>query len=152
MRRRKMKVAASPRRRSRGFTLMEVLLVLVILVILGSMAGVFVRRAQQRGLLNAARTQISMLEDCLEFYQIDMLSYPATQDGLAALISPPSSTSDSSNNWAGPYIQGGVIPKDPWGSDYQYTLNPPDQFTIVSLGPDRTEGTEDDISSAPVVQ
>lgn len=138
------------RRARRGFTLMEVLLVLVILVILGSMAGVFIRRAQQNAMVDAARTQVRLFEGPLDMYQMHMNKYPTTQEGLAVLRTGPSSTSSTTNTntpqWKGPYLEK-AIPKDPWGNDYQYELVNADQYRIWSWGPDGNNGTEDDIKT-----
>ena len=133
-------------RRRTGFTLMEVLLVLVILVILGSMAGIFIRGAQKKALVNAARTQIALFSDALEMYQMDMNSYPQTNQGLEVLRQSPSGTSNDQSGWQGPYLEKDV-PVDPWKNQYQYELVNPDQFRIWSWGIDGSDGTDDDISS-----
>lgn len=140
-------------RRSRaGLTLMEVMLVLVILGILGSMAAMFVSGAQKNAMRRTTRAEISSFATALDRYHLDMLSYPSGQDGLQALVSPPSN--DQSNRWAGPYIKTNNDLKDPWGNDYQYeqTNNSSGNqggasFTIKSAGPDGSVGTEDDVSS-----
>ncbi len=140
----------------RGFTLMEVLLVLVILVILGSMAGVFIQKAQKNAMVDAARTQIRLFEGPLDMYQMHMNKYPATQEGLAVLRTGPSSTTSNNNTsgpqWKGPYLQK-AIPKDPWGNDYQYELlQSADQYRIWSWGPDGNNGTDDDIQTSGLEQ
>ncbi len=129
------------RRRSSGFTLMEVLLVLVILVILGSMAGLFLRGAQKKALVNAARAQIGSLKAAVDMYEIDLRNYPA--EGLNALRQPPANLRNP-DRWGGPYLDTDV-PLDPWDSPYRYELINPDNFKIWSLGPDGTDGTDDDI-------
>jgi general secretion pathway protein G len=130
-----------PRRR-RGFTLMEVLLVLVILVILGSMVGIFVRRAQQQALDNAARGQIGSFKGSVEFFQQNMRRYPTSEEGLIALREPP----DDNRRWNGPYTDA-EIPPDPWDNEYNYELLDQDNFRIWSNGPDGVSDTDDDISS-----
>jgi len=121
---------------------MEVLLVLVILVILGSMVGIFIRQAQKQALADAAKAQISLFKGALEFYQLQMRRYPTTEEGLTALIEE----TDSSGRWNGPYLED-EIPFDPWDGEYQYELVTEDTYRIWSNGPDGTPDTEDDISN-----
>ncbi|MEZ6118959.1 MAG: type II secretion system protein GspG [Pirellulaceae bacterium] len=73
------------RRRRRGFTLMEVLLVLVILVILGGMASVFIRGAQQNARLDAARSQLGLFESAIKMFELNNTRYPYSNEGLQAL-------------------------------------------------------------------
>ncbi len=135
----------SRRRRRRGFTLMEVLLVLAILVILMSMVGVFVAGIQTGAYEDLALTQISMFENQLDAYRLHVGRYPDTNQGLEALRSPPPDLQNP-NRWRGPYSQKD-IPTDPWGNPYQYELIGPEQFRIWSWGADGVPGTEDDVVS-----
>ena len=130
----------------RAFTLLEVLLVLAILVILGSFAGVFLRRARQQALNDIARTQISGFEDALDFYELNIGSFPTSSQGLAALIDPPSGLTDATR-WQGPYLESKVLPADPWGNQYRYALEGTETYRIWSLGADGVDSTADDISS-----
>ena len=127
-----------------GFTLMEVLLVLVILVILGSMATMFIRGAQRKARADAARSQIGIFDNAVKMYELNALSYPQTAEGLAVLRTPPADATASS--WAGPYLDRDV-PPDPWGNAYQYELLDPDNFRIWSMGPDGISNTDDDIDN-----
>ena len=129
-----------------GFTLIEVLLVLVILVILASLVGFYARGAQKTALENAARSQIGNFKTCIEGYQLDVRSYPSTSQGLQALITPPSDLRNA-ERWKGPYMDAREVPLDPWDSPYQYQLIDPDNYRIWSVGPDGADGSEDDISS-----
>ena len=132
-----------PSRAREGLTLMEVLLVLVILVVLGSMVGIFVRRAQQTADINAAKAQIGFFEQGLEWYQQEVKNYPTTQQGLESLRQAPSDLPNP-DRWKGPYLEKDV-PLDPWDRPYQYELIDPDNFRIWSLGPDGQDGTDDDV-------
>ena len=137
----------SVRSNRHGLTLMEVMLVLVILGILGSMAAVFISGAQKDALRKATYAEINVLENALEQYHISMFQYPTGQDGLQALLTRPSN--DANNRWAGPYLKNNDL-KDPWGNDYQYetqNVNNQTMFTISSPGPDGSMDTEDDIRS-----
>ncbi|MCA9187041.1 MAG: type II secretion system major pseudopilin GspG [Pirellulaceae bacterium] len=136
------------RNRRRGaFTLMEVLLVLVILVVLGSIAGYYISGAQGKAMRQAAQIQINAFGDCLEGYKLDVLSYPSSNQGLSALIAAPSDIADP-NRWQGPYFAKPQIPRDPWGNEYQYQLDGPEAYQIWSLGPDGVDGSQDDIRSS----
>ncbi len=138
----------SPRRQKRqaGFTLIEVLLVLVILVVLGSIAVSTFTNTQRNAMKNAAKSQISMFKTPLAEYHLDMNVYPSTADGLEALRNAPAS---SDSRWGGPYMED-EIPKDPWGQPYQYASpgsKNPNSYDIWSYGPDQQNSTQDDIGN-----
>lgn len=122
-------------RRRRGFTLMEVLLVLVILVILGGMAGTFIRGAQKKARVDAAQAQLGAFENAIKMYELQVLSYPSTSEGLNALRTPP--------NGLDPFLDRDV-PFDPWGNPYQYESEG-EGYRIWSMGPDGMDGSADDI-------
>lgn len=131
-----------------GFTLIEVLLVLVILVILGSLVTVSISGASMKGKVKAAKAQVGMLQQPLEMYFLDLNQYPTTSQGLQALLAPPS---DLKNNtkWAGPYVDK-TLPLDPWDRPYQYASpgkHNPNTYDVWSLGPDGVDGTADDIGN-----
>jgi general secretion pathway protein G len=137
-------------RRRRGFTLMEVLLVLAILVILGSLVTVSFIRIQQNANTDAARSQIKLLEDIVGHYMLAIGTPPTTEQGLEALRNAPSDLRNPAK-WQGPYLNKD-LPKDPWGGDYQYELIDAKlgTYRIWSNGPDGQSGSEDDISSDQV--
>jgi len=143
-------VRIQPRRR-RGFTLMEVLVVLAILVMLVGMVVPKILGTQKKADIQAAKTQIGMLKAALERYALDCKTYPTTDQGLQALIEKPADM-DESVPW-GPeaYINATELPRDPWGHDYHYEYPPThgsgDSPDIWSAGPDGEEDTEDDIVS-----
>ena len=131
------------RRPSQGFTLMEVLLVLAILVILGTLvvanfSGIFAASK-----IKVAKSQLHAFETQLDIYQLDVGVYPSTQQGLASLRAAPADLPDPSK-WTGPYAKKD-IPKDPWGSDYMYELINAAQYKVLSAGPDGQQNTDDDI-------
>jgi general secretion pathway protein G len=134
------------RRRRRGFTLMEILLVLAILVVLGSLVTFGYVTIQRNAMMDSAKTQIRMFEQAVDMYRLDVGKYPSGDQGLQALrLQPPDA---APNKWRGPYIQV-EIPTDPWGNAYQYqeitdSLNQP-SFEVMSNGPDGANGTPDDI-------
>lgn len=136
---------AQRRNRRQGFTLMEVLLVLAILVILGALvvtnfSGVF--SGAKRKL---AENQINALGKNVELYMIDVGSYPSTNQGLQSLRTPPPDLANPAK-WMGPYAAG-EIPLDPWDREYIYEYDPTtNQYKIYSGGPDGSPGSADDIT------
>jgi general secretion pathway protein G len=134
------------RRRRAGFTLMEILLVLAILVVLGSLVTVGYVTIQRNANIDSAKTQIRMFEEAIGMYRLDVGKYPSGDQGLQALrLQPPDAPA---NKWRGPYMTT-EIPMDPWGNPYQYqeitdSLNQP-SFEVMSNGPDGNNGTQDDI-------
>ena len=132
----------SSRRRRNGFTLMEVLLVLVILVILGSFAVGMFANTQKSARMRQARSQIGLLKSPIDMYQLDLNQYPPDLEALRTL--PPNLTNQT--KWNGPYTE--AIPVDPWGQPYQYMAPGrirQDSYDLWSLGPDGQDGTDDDI-------
>jgi general secretion pathway protein G len=137
---------------------MEMLVVLAILVLLVAMVAPRILGTQKKADINAAKTQVGLLKAALERYALDMKDFPTTEQGLKALLEPPADegsvgeeSSSTASNWQGPYLNSTELPKDPWGNDYQYE-SPPTHGTgdypdIWSYGPDREDGTEDDIVS-----
>lgn len=139
------------RRRPRraAFTLIEVLLVLVILVILGSLVGIQIRGAQKKALVNAAKSQVQAFDTPLQSYLLDMGQFPSTASGLEGLRSAPGEAQGQGSKWDGPYLDKGV-PQDPWGRAYQYASpgrHNTDAYDVWSVGPDGADGTDDDIGN-----
>ena len=124
-------------RRGRGFTLLEILVVLVILGLMASLVGPQVFKHLSSSKTKAAQLQIQELSGALDLYRLELGSYPTTEQGLDALLTKPRNM----DNWNGPYLKKNVIRKDPWGNDYQYRS--PGQhgdFDLWSLGADNREG------------
>lgn len=130
-----------PTRRA-GFTLMEVLLVLAILVVLGSLVVVSIPNIMSGADANSAKVQISGLKTAVSAYYIDIKQYPPD---LTALVEQPGNLTVP-DRWKGPYLDSSTVPLDPWGRPYQYEVIGK-QVRIWSAGEDGAEGTEDDISS-----
>ena len=141
-----------PRPRRGGFTLVEMLVVLAILVLLISMVGPRILGSKQKADISAAKTQIGMLMSALEHYAVDMKVYPDTEVGLKGLVEDPTTEEgDEKSKWDGPYIKKSLVPKDPWNNEYHYEF--PGTHTkrkdpeIWSMGPDGQDNTDDDIVS-----
>ena len=142
----------SQTRGQRGFTLMEMLVVLGILAILLALAVPRILGTQKKANISATESQIKLLRSCLQHYVLDMKEFPTTEQGLKALVKKPADLSEAkAKRWDGPYTESGELPKDPWGNDFQYEYPPKHGTTdfpdIWSMGPDGEDGTEDDIVS-----
>jgi general secretion pathway protein G len=126
--------------RPEGFTLLELLVVLVILGLLGGIIGPQVMKHIGTSKSKAAALQIEDLGAALETYRLDGDSYPSTEQGLLALVRKPPGV----EQWNGPYLRKPVLPKDPWGRDYRYRF--PGLrgalFDLYTLGADDAEGGE----------
>ena len=132
----------SSKRRRQGFTLMEVLLVLVILVILGSFAVGMFTNTQRKAQINATRSQIGLFKTPIENYHMDNFDYPPD---LESLRNAPAGAS----RWAGPYLDN-EVPVDSWGNPFMYAYPGryrPESYDIWSVGPDGADSTEDDIGN-----
>jgi len=124
-----------------GFTLVELMVVIVIIGLLATIVAFNVIPLGDQGKVAKAKADIATIEDALELYRLQNSSYPGTSDGLQALVSPPASLADPSRYQKGGYIK--KLPKDPWGRDYLYAA--PGQhgaFDVWSLGADGKEGGE----------
>lgn len=135
------------RRYERGFTLIEVLLVMVILTVLAAVVVPKFTKRSEQARITAANTDIANLEVALDSFEVDIGRYPTTSEGLEALVEQPSLSRPSS--WKGPYIKRGV-PNDPWGNLYVYNMpgeNNTAGYDLYSYGPDGQEGGSDDIDN-----
>lgn len=124
-----------------GFTLIEIMVVVVILAIL---AGLIVPKIMSRpdeARVVAARQDIGTIMQALRLYRLDNLRYPTSEQGLAALVAPPTSAPVAPNWKAGGYLER--LPRDPWGNPYQY-LNPGlrGEIDVFSFGADGVAGGE----------
>jgi general secretion pathway protein G len=130
----------------RGFTLIEILMVVVIIGILVAMLVPNIAGRSEQARKTAARTDIeSNLGTALDLYRMDAGQYPTTEQGLSALITEPAA-SPVPAQWNGPYLKKKQIPKDPWGHDYVYVspgAQNPESYDLSSLGPDGVEDSHD---------
>jgi len=140
------------RRNQKGFTLIEIM---VVVIILGLLAGLVLPRIlgqEEKAKVEAAKVQIRALEDALDAYKLDNGFYPTTDQGLDALIRKPESGRVPLKYRDGGYLKPARIPKDPWGKDFVYVSpgNENREYDIVSYGADNEpggEGNSSDIES-----
>ncbi|MBM3276355.1 MAG: type II secretion system protein GspG [Gemmatimonadetes bacterium] len=130
----------NPKIRARGFTLIEILVVIVVVAILATLVAPNVFQHVGTAKATTAKSQIEMLGSALDAYRLDNGAYPSTQQGLQALMEVP--TLDPPTNWRGPYLRK-AVPLDPWGRAYVY-VSPgevnPTGFDLLSLGADGALG------------
>ncbi|ADB18329.1 general secretion pathway protein G [Pirellula staleyi DSM 6068] len=135
------------RRKRAGFTLMEVLLVMAILVILGSLVTVSFVRIQQNANRDGAKNQIKALSTAIDAYTLNIGTAPTTQQGFEALKNAPADLKNPAK-WAGPYLEK-EIPLDPWSNPYNYEQLTANTYRIWSSGPDGNSGSDDDVMLDP---
>ena len=138
----------SKNKRRDGFTLMELLLVMAILVIMASMVSFAFLNFQKNARSDAALSQISTLSTACKMYKMNVGTFPSD---LIDLIALPSGLTQS--QWRGPYMDGNAIPFDPWTNNYIYTPDGAgDRVLITSAGPDKQAGTSDDVPQNAVAK
>lgn len=132
------KIRKLPMGMAAGFTLIEMLVVLVILGLLAGVVGPNVLNQLGGAKTKTAKVQVKDLEQAAEMYKLDVGRYPSSSEGLVALVDKPG----NADGWNGPYLKSGV-PKDPWKYEYHYA-NPGTRaaIDIYSLGQDAAAGGE----------
>ena len=124
----------------RGFTLLELLVVMVIIGLLAAYVAPRYFSQVGRSEVRSAQAQIASLRSALDTYRLDMGAYPSTEQGLAALTTRPA----NAPRWNGPYLQK-AAPPDPWGKPYQYRApGEHGEFDLLSFGKDGQPGGSGD--------
>ena len=124
-----------------GFTLVEVMVVVVIIGLLATVVMINVLPSQDRAMREKARADVAVLEQALETYRLENLTFPTSSQGLAALTAPPPGLARPDRYREGGYIRR--LPKDPWGADYQYAYpGEHGRFDVYSFGADGRKGGE----------
>ena len=134
--------APARRHAEAGFTLVEIMVVIVIIGLLTTVVVINVLPSQDRAMVEKARADIQLLEKALEMYRMDNLSYPSVEDGLEALVTPPAGLSRPARYRQDGYVRR--LPDDPWGNPYQYVYpGEHGTFDVYSLGADGQLGGEE---------
>jgi general secretion pathway protein G len=131
--------------RRQGFTLIEIMAVVLIMGLLAGIVGTVVVGQIDQARSQTARAQIKQLESALTFYQMDNGRFPTSDQGLLALVEKPSGAPEARNYRPGGYLQGGAVPVDPWSNPYQYVApgqHNPHAFDLWTYGSDGQAGGE----------
>jgi len=126
-----------------GFTLIEIMVVIVILAMLAAIVGPKLMGRTDDAKVTDARVQIKNIETALKLYKLDTGSYPSTEQGLAALVAKPTVGVIPNSYKEGGYLESKKMPKDPWGNDYLY-VSPGEHgdYDLFSYGADGAKGGE----------
>lgn len=123
--------------KSGGFTLLELLIVMIIIGLLAALIGPKMIGRVGESRQTVAKQQIEGFSSAMEMYKLDTTKYPTQEQGLEALVTEPQGIA----NWKGPYLKKKFIPKDPWGNNYVYTYpGEHGDYDIVSYGADGNSG------------
>lgn len=130
------------RNRMGGFTLLEMIVVLVIIGLIMGLVGPALFGQADKAKVQTAETQVKMLKGALETMRLDLSRYPTTEEGLALLNTAPSDSA-AAGRWRGPYLDE-AVPSDPWDRPYVYRgeRSATQGFTLYSLGADGQPGGE----------
>lgn len=131
-------------RKNGGFTLIEIMVVIVILGVLGALVVPNIMGRTGEARIKAATVDLRAISTALDMYRMDNFVYPSSDQGLTALVSKPSGFPEA-KNWSEPYLK--KSPKDPWGNEYQY-ISPGSSgpYDLFSLGADGKPGGEGEFS------
>ena len=129
-------------RHAQGFTLLEMIVVLVIIGLIMGLVGPRLFAQADKAKVQTAETQVKMLKGALETMRLDTGRYPTQDEGLKLLVQAPTD-SKLAQRWKGPYLEDG-LPQDPWGNPYQYAPQPSGTYsiTLYSWGADGRNGGE----------
>lgn len=143
--------ANARRHRRRGFTLLELLIVIMILLALGSLVLVNLMGVAEQSDVDLQTVQFDSIDEAMNRFKLDMKRYPSEEEGLQVLWNSEALQSENDlNQWRGPYLENPVR-EDQWGNELIYRnpseIREGDYYDLVSIGPDGEEGTDDDITN-----
>lgn len=133
--------------KQRGFSLIELMIVLVILGLIAGIVGPQAMKYLGKGKTKSAKVQVENISSALDMYRLEVGSYPSSSQGLKALVSAPS----GARGWGGPYLKKMDVPVDPWNNEYQYKRpgsegHPYDLYSFGADGSQGGSGEDADIS------
>jgi general secretion pathway protein G len=134
--------------RKRGFTFLEIMLVVMIIGLLAAVVGPKIVQQGESARKRQTKIQIDAVSNALKQYALDVGGYPTSDQGLKSLIAKPSDVDEEL--WDGPYIDTPIVPKDGWSKELFYAYPSTHDFVdfdLYSSGPDRVENNEDDITN-----
>lgn len=142
------------KRRRSGFTLLEILVVVLIITILATIVGVNVAREPGKARAAAAKAQIETFRTALQLYRMEQGQLPTPEQGLKALCEKPVIPPIPARYPDGGYIESRILPKDPWGREYVYVVPGPDgqPYEVLSYGSDGDPGGEGDAADVSSAQ
>jgi len=128
---------------NRGFTLLEIMVVVAILALLAALVGPRIMGQSDKAKIDDTKVQIRNLESALKFYKLDNGVYPSTEQGLQALVEKPTVGQAPKNYRSEGYLESKKVPKDPWGNDFVY-VSPGEHgdYDLCSYGADGVKGGE----------
>lgn len=135
-------------RNQRGFTLIEIMVVMVILGLLVAVVAPNIMGRSDQAKVTIAKTQMSNVANALDLYRLDNSHYPSTQQGLEALVNRPSGSPEPKNWNPDGYLKS--VPEDPWGNQYQYLQTGSSSYDLFSYGADGNQGGEGDAADINV--
>ena len=135
----KVRDLRAPRPLHAGFTLLEMLVVLVIIGLVAGLVGPQLLGRVDTSKVTAAETQVRMLKTALDTVRLDLGRYPTKEEGLSFLVTAPASGS-AKDLWQGPYLSENDVPLDPWGNSYQYEPKSSREIFLFSFGADGKAG------------
>lgn len=122
--------------RDAGLTILELMIVLVILSLIGTVVGIQVLGQMDRAKVDVATLQLRQVQNALTLFELDTHAYPTSSDGLTALIAAP----EGVDGWRGPYLRNETLLADPWGHAIGYAVDDDGVYLLSSLGADGRKG------------
>ncbi len=135
-------LTSARRARARGFSLLEMIIVLVLMGLLAALVAPRLTGILGKNKVRTTKVQVEMLASAVERFNLDVGRYPTAQEGLMALVERPQDIPE--DTWDGPYTEKDFVPKDGWGRDFTYEIGENSRFIVKSFGADGSPGGDND--------